>query len=88
MSKYTFIDGYGDERPMPPEHDNDEAQYQRGFTGGSWPTDDPIITTEVERISHAHDMKCEAFKRGWEAGTLHMANAEREAARRFGEYEH
>jgi hypothetical protein len=34
MSKYTFIDGYGIERPLPPELDTDEEQYHRGVTCG------------------------------------------------------
>jgi hypothetical protein len=89
MSKHTFIDVYGEERPMPPEQDNDEAQYQRGFVGGSWWEDSSSAAQQAELDEGLlHDLKCEAFKRGWEAGKLHMATCQREAEKRFGEYEH
>jgi hypothetical protein len=30
MRKYTFIDAYGEERPLSPKQDTDEAQHLRG----------------------------------------------------------
>jgi hypothetical protein len=80
MSRYTFIDGYGDEQPMPSHLDTNKAQYQRGFIGGGWqrnrhnPQRGCAETTLDERI--LHDLKCEAFKRGWEDGKRTMAAQE------------
>lgn len=86
MSKYSFIDGYGNEQPMPLHLDNDEAQYQRGFTGGSyWQDASTAARAECEGLSLSHDLKCEAFKRGWEDGKRHMAMCQCVAE---GEYQH
>ena len=72
MSKYTFIDEHGDEQPMPSDLDNDEAQFNRGFLGGLLNHDEvwgyrPVGASHSKKHI-AHDLKCEAFKRGWEAG--------------------
>jgi hypothetical protein len=70
---YTFIDNDGNEHPIPPEIDNDESQFNRGFLGGKLHYDElwgyrPIGVGTRSEKSIAHDLKCESFKRGWEAG--------------------
>jgi|ERR1700730_310120 len=81
MSKYTFIDGYGDEQPMPSHLDNDEAQYRRGYIGGTWQENrhNPQRGCAEETLDQGilHDFKCEAFKRGWEDGKRDMAADEK-----------
>src|SRR5258705_2615166 len=52
-----------------PEDAND-PEYHRGFGAGGYFCDN--LVTKEERVGAAHDLKCEAFKRGFGDGYRHM----------------